>query len=171
MSRRRWYVLHTKSRFENKVLDRLNQKGAEVFLPRHLVLSRRRDRRKMIWVPLFPGYLFVRTPPTPAAHVAVLKTAGAVRLIGNNSEPIPVADATVDSLRILSEARQPLVTGTRFRRGQPVIVMNGPLAGVRGEFVRYRNNARVVVRLSLLGQHTATEVDGADLAPLTENFS
>ena len=47
-----WYVLHTKSRFENVVYDGLGKKKIEVFLPKVRVKSKRRDRRLMIHVPL-----------------------------------------------------------------------------------------------------------------------
>ncbi len=57
-----WYVLHTKSRFENVVNDGLMNKSVEVFLPKIQVRSKRRDRKAMISVPLFPGYIFVIYP-------------------------------------------------------------------------------------------------------------
>jgi len=62
---RLWYVLHTKSRFENVVNDGLGKKSIEVFLPKITVKSKRRDRKAMIRVPLFPGYLFVKTDLAP----------------------------------------------------------------------------------------------------------
>ncbi|MDH3955651.1 MAG: transcriptional antiterminator, partial [Desulfobacteraceae bacterium] len=46
-----WYVLHTKSRFENVVNEGLAKKSIEVFLPKIQVRSRRRDRKVMIRVP------------------------------------------------------------------------------------------------------------------------
>ena len=56
-----WYALHTRSRFEKKVYDSLCGKSLEAFLPRVEVMSRRKDRRKRIMVPIIPGYVFVRT--------------------------------------------------------------------------------------------------------------
>ena len=73
-----WYVLHTKSRFENVVNDGLGRKSIEVFLPKVSVRSKRRDRKVIIRVPLFPGYLFVRTDLAPQSHLEIVKTAGAV---------------------------------------------------------------------------------------------
>ena len=87
---RSWYVLHTKSRFENVVSDGLAKKSIEVFLPKILVKSRRRDRKMMIRVPLFPGYVFVKTDLNPYEHIEILKTVGAVRLIGDRRGPISV---------------------------------------------------------------------------------
>ena len=84
-----WYVLHTRSRFENKVNEGLERKSKEVFLPKVLVRSRRRDRKVMIRVPLFPGYIFVRTDLDPADQLDIVKTAGIVRFVGNRSGPLP----------------------------------------------------------------------------------
>ena len=87
-----WYVLHTKSRHENVVNDGLLKKSIEVFLPKVTVRSRRRDRKAMIRVPLFPGYVFVKTDLHPHHHLEIVKTTGAVRLIGSNLGPVPVSE-------------------------------------------------------------------------------
>ena len=63
--KRLWYVLHTKSRHENVVNEGLLRKSVEVYLPRITVPSKRRDRKKTIRVPLFPGYVFVKTDLHP----------------------------------------------------------------------------------------------------------
>ena len=70
---RQWYVLHTKSRFENVVNDGLNKKTIEVFLPKIKVRSKRRDRKLMINVPLFPGYVFVKSDLHPDNHLEIVK--------------------------------------------------------------------------------------------------
>ncbi|MHC4459495.1 MAG: transcription termination/antitermination NusG family protein, partial [Planctomycetota bacterium] len=105
-----WYVLHTRSRFENVVHDGLHKKSLEVFLPKIKVPSRRRDRKLMLKVPLFPGYLFVKTDLNPYQHLEIVKTAGAVRLIGNKEGPIPVPESTVESLRIMVATDHPVTT-------------------------------------------------------------
>ncbi|MFQ5486682.1 MAG: transcription termination/antitermination NusG family protein, partial [Desulfobacterales bacterium] len=69
---RSWYVLHTRSRFENVVSESLINKSMEVFLPKIQVKSRRRDRKMLIRVPLFPGYLFVKTDLNPYEHVEIV---------------------------------------------------------------------------------------------------
>jgi transcription elongation factor/antiterminator RfaH len=158
-----WYVLHTRSRFEGVVQEGLLKKAHEVFLPRVRVRSRRRDRQLLIDVPLFPGYVFVKTDLHPHHHLEILKTAGVVRLIGNTDGPIPVPDQAVESLRIMVCSGGPVATGTRFRRGDSVMVVNGPFTGVTGQFVRYRSADRVMVRIEALGQYASVEVDAADV--------
>ena len=100
-----WYVLHTKSRFENVVDEGLRKKAIDVFLPKVTVQSRRKDRKKMIRVPLFPGYVFVQSDLNPNQHLDILKTVGAVRLIGDHQGPISVLDQTIESLKIMTNTR------------------------------------------------------------------
>ncbi len=161
-----WYVLHTRSRFENVVRDGLERKSLEVFLPIVPVPSRRRDRRMMIRVPLFPGYVFVRSSLNPSEHLDILKTTGAVRLIGTTQGPVPVPREAIDSLRIMVAAEQPLATGSRLRHGDRVVVVNGPFTGVIGVFVRYTGKDRVLVQIEALGRYAAVSVSGADVEKL-----
>jgi transcription elongation factor/antiterminator RfaH len=161
-----WYVVHTKSRFENVVTDGLLNKSLEVFLPKIRVPSRRRDRKLMIRIPLFPGYLFVRACLDPYQHVEILKTTGVVRLIGNRQGPLPVPFETVESLKIMVASDNPVTTGHRLQKGDKVMVISGPLAGVVGTFVRYKGKSRVVVNIEALGQYAGVDVEEADIESL-----
>jgi transcription elongation factor/antiterminator RfaH len=166
LTRPAWYVLHTRSRFENVVRDGLAKKSVEVFLPKVPVQSRRRDRRLMIRVPLFPGYVFVKSALDPLQHLNILKTIGAVRLIGTKAGPVPVPEETVDSLMIMVAAEEPLTTGERLKRGDRVVVVTGPFAGVIGIFVRYAGKSRVVVNIEALGRYAGVSVNEADVEKL-----
>lgn len=163
-----WYALHTKSRFENVVHEGLIKKSVDVFLPKIRVRSKRRDRKLMIHVPLFPGYVFVKTDLDPNEHIEILKTTGAVRLIGNRDGPVSIADTTIESLKIMVATEQPIATGSRFKKGDRVVVVEGPFAGVIGTFVRYRGQGRVVVHIEALGQYAAVDVSADDVEKLPE---
>jgi transcription termination/antitermination protein NusG len=163
-----WYVLHTRSRFETVVYDGLLKKSKEVFLPKVRVRSKRRDRKLMIDLPLFPGYLFVRSDLEPRDHLDILKTVGVVRLIGNKEGPLAVPEDTIHSLRIMVTAQQEIQTGFQLKQGDPVMVMTGPFAGIQGVFVRYRgrDRGRVVVNIDALGQFAAVEIDADEVEVL-----
>lgn len=159
----RWYALHTRSRFETVVHDGLVKKSHDVFLPKVRVRSKRRDRKVMIDVPLFPGYVFVRSNLHPHHHIDVVKTVGAVRLLGNKQVPVPVPDETIASLQIMVSHSSDIQTGSRFRKGDRVMVVNGPFTGIIGVFDRYRGIDRVVVHIEALGQFASVEVDKDDV--------
>ncbi len=164
-------MLHTKSRFENVVYEGLTKKSIEVYLPKVLVRSRRVDRKVMIRIPLFPGYLFVKSDLTPGRHIEIVKTAGAVRLIGNRSGPLPVSLETIESLKIMTAGDGKILTGTVFKKGNRVIVISGPLEGVMGTFARYGKIGRVIVNIEALGQFASVEVDEEDIEVLTQKLS
>jgi len=160
---RQWYVLHTKSRHEKVVNDLLLKKSVEAYLPIVTVRSKRRDRKVMIRVPLFPGYLFVKTDLHPHSHLEVVKTVGAVRLIGNDQGPVSVPDDTINSLQIMVSSEHPVTTGSRLKTGDKVMVIYGPFAGVVGTFERYGGKGRVIVNIQALGQYAGVEVSEEDI--------
>ena len=165
-----WYSLHTKSRFENVVYDGLSKKTFESFLPKIKVKSKRRDRKVMIDVPLFPGYLFVRTDLRPVEHLEILKTTGAVRLLGNREGPVPVPDDNIESLKIMVNCDAAVVTGNIIKKGEKVMVLYGPFAGLTGIFVRYKGQGRVMVNIDTLGQSASVEINEEDIEKLPEIF-
>lgn len=162
-----WYVLHTKSRAEKVVNEILVKKSIEVFLPSVNVRSKRKDRKVMLNLPLFPGYLFVKSDLQAHEHLSILKTPGAVKLIGNKEGPVPVETSVVESLKIMVSTGESILTGTQFRKGERVMVIRGPFTGVTGIFSKYRGEGRVIVFIDILGQSASVEVDEEDIERLT----
>ncbi|MDY0359960.1 MAG: UpxY family transcription antiterminator [Desulforegulaceae bacterium] len=155
----KWYVLHTRSRFENVVKDLLLKKDIEVFLPKVMKLSQRKDRRQIIEVPMFPGYLFVKSDFTPEHRLKILKTTGAVDIIGTKNGAVPVKNETIESLILFSASREQIYTGKGFKKGQEVIIKQGPLAGVKGIFEKEAGKMKVIVQIDILGRYAYTEVN------------
>ncbi|MBU1168153.1 MAG: UpxY family transcription antiterminator [Proteobacteria bacterium] len=158
-----WYVLHTKSRSEKVVNEILVKKTIEVFLPTIIVPSKRKDRRVMLDLPLFPGYVFVKTDLKSDEYLSILKTPGAVKLIGNKDGPVAVGAPIIESLQIMVRAGENIVTGPQFTKGEKVIVIRGPFTGVTGIFSTYKGIGRVVVFIDILGQAASVEVDEDDI--------
>ena len=163
-----WYVLHTKSRFENVVNEGLIRKSMEVFLPKISVKSKRRDRRVTIRAPLFPGYLFVKSDLNPYEQIEIVKTTGAVRLIGTKDGPVPVPLENIESLKIMVSEDNEVITDKRIKKGDRVMVLYGPFAGVTGIFVRYSSSGRVFVNIDAMGQSAGTDVSEEDIEILPE---
>jgi transcription antitermination factor NusG len=136
----------------------LGRKSLEAFLPKMTVMSKRRDRRLKIRVPLFAGYCFVRSDLTAHERLEIVKTPGVVTIVGNKQGPVAVPDEAIESLQIMVAGEGPIVTGNRLKRGDKVMVVEGPFAGVVGTFVRYRGQGRVVVSIEALGQYAAVDV-------------
>jgi len=166
--KREWYVLHTKSRFEGIVFDALEKKSKEVFLPRIWVRSRRKDRKVMLHNPLFPGYVFVKTDLDARDHLDILKTTGAVKLIGNIDGPIHAEEQSIASLKIMVSTDEDIKAGNQFLKGDKVMVLSGPLAGVVGIFVQHRGEGCIMVDIDILGQNASAVVDEDNVEKLPE---
>src|SRR5437899_12236088 len=88
---------------ERKAAAKLQNKGIETFLP---VLEESHcwsDRQKVISVPLFSGYVFVRLEPC-SARAAVLRTEGVIGFVEFHGDAAPIPNRQIDDLhRLLSE--------------------------------------------------------------------
>ncbi len=159
-----WYAVYTKSRCERVVRGHLERQGLQTFLPESWRWSRRRDRRLALRVPLFPGYLFVRLAPRGDMYLRTLRTPGVVRLLGQGAGgPLPVPGQEVESLRVLVHSRLRLEPVPYLRRGDPVLITRGPLAGARGVVVRRRGRSRLVVAVEIMQRAVSVELDEAAL--------
>ena len=155
----KWYALHTRSRFEQKVHDGLCGKSFEAFLPKIQVMSRRKDRRKKILVPLIPGYVFVRSLLEAEEYHRIIKTIGVVRIISFKGKPIPADDQEISSLMILDGTDRTVQNRSYMRKGESVMIMEGPFKGLAGFYLRAKGKTdRVVVSVELLQRSLEVEV-------------
>ena len=168
-----WFALLTRSNFEQTVYNSITGKKIEAFLPRTRKKSKRKDRKLMIEVPLFPGYLFVRSTIEPSAQLNILKTTGAVRLLGNTKGPLPIPESQITSLQLMTAANVDLITGSSMllQQGDPVMILEGPMAGVKGEFTRHKGKGRVIIKIDLLGQFAGVEMDGENVEKIPDFLS
>jgi len=163
---REWYALYTRSRFEKKLMSELTDRSIEVFLPMREVLSRWKDRKKKIWVPLFPGYIFVHQVDTPANRYRVLNVPGAVRFVGFNSQTVPIPQEQIDGVRRFLESNLMVDPYPYMRIGRRVEVIAGPLKGIQGKLVQKRGRFRFVLQVDLIRQAISVEIDASDVRPI-----
>lgn len=168
-----WFALLTRSNFEQTVYNSIIKKKIPAFLPKIKKKSTRKDRSLMIEVPLFRGYVFVKSTYTPSDQLNILKTVGAVRLLGNQTGPVPVPESQIDSLKILTSTNMDLITGAniQLKKGDLVMILEGPLAGVKGEFSRYKGKSRVVIKIDVLGQYAGVEVPEDNIEKISDFLS
>jgi len=156
----RWYALHAKSRHEDVVFRGLGRKSIEAFLPKIQVMSRRKDRRKRIFVPLLPGYVFVHTNLNPDQYWDIIKTYGVVRIIGIRGKPVPAKEEEILSLQILHGTDRTVRNQAYMKRGDRIMIMEGPLKGLAGFYLRHKGKSdKVVVSIDLLQRSLAVEIE------------
>ena len=163
-----WYAIYAQVRHESKVYARLLAKSFECLLPQIERWSRRRDRRKKIHVPIFPGYLFVHTVLDNYQQVKILQTAGVVRIVRTKDGPLPVPDSQMNSLITLLGNASVLTTHPYLNEGMRVKIVNGPLYGCEGILVRKKNEkARLVVAIDIIQQAVSVELSEEDVEPIS----
>jgi transcription antitermination factor NusG len=127
-----WYAVQTGYRCEQRVAQGLTTKGFETYLPLLREVHQWKDRRKVVDVPAFSGYLFVHYAPSLRNRVKVLETGGVVRLLGGNHAPNQVPDVEIDALRRALSSGVDCNRCDALTPGALVKVNRGPLAGVQG---------------------------------------
>jgi transcription termination/antitermination protein NusG len=160
-----WYAIWTKSHCERLVAQQLMAKSFSPFLPEMDVRSKRAGATNLVHVPLFPGYLFVRHAMDKVSYVEILKARGVVRILESGwTRLTPIPDAEIDAIQRLVDSGLPIFSHEYFRQGDRVRVVEGPLTGLEGTFVRDKpNQGRLVVSINLLQTSVAVEVDGASV--------
>lgn len=163
-----WYAIYAQVRHESKVYSRLQGKSFECLLPQIERWSRRRDRRKKIQVPIFPGYLFVRTALDNYEQVRILQTPGVVRIVRNQDGPLPVPDSQMNSLITLLGHDRVLTSHPYLVEGMRVRIVNGPLYGCEGILVHRKNEkTRLVVAIDIIQQAVSVELSEEDVEPVS----
>jgi transcription antitermination factor NusG len=158
-----WYAVHVRSNFEKKVAGELAAKGLESYLPSVTEVHNWKDRKKVIDVPLFPGYVFTRFCDTPASRLAVLRTAGTARILGCQDSIEAIPDYEIESIQRLLWANVPLLIHPLLQEGSVVRILRGPLRDLEGLLVRIKNQARLVLSVELLSRSVSTEVNVRDV--------
>ena len=162
---KRWYALYTRARHEKQVDRRLEERGLESFLPLLKVLSRWKDRKKMVQMPLFPGYLFVRIAENQILQV--LGVRGVVRILGPDlRKPSEVPESQIQAIRTLTENGAKVDPYPYLKVGRLVRVKYGPLKGLEGLLVKKQKRQKLVISVDVLGRSVATEISAADVEPI-----
>ncbi|MDP6107678.1 MAG: UpxY family transcription antiterminator [Candidatus Brocadiia bacterium] len=159
-----WYAIYTRSRHEKAVDSSLQVQGVESFLPLYDVLSRWKDRRKWVRMPLFAGYLFAHLAPEDFA--CALGVRGVVHIVGDGGGPVPVPGVQVEAIRGMVEKPVTVSPWPHMPTGKRVRVKLGPLAGMEGFVVRRGKQCRLVISVDLLGRGVAAEIDANYLEPI-----
>lgn len=162
----RWYALYTRSRFEKKMMSELTDRNIEVFLPMREVLSRWKDRKKRIWIPLFPGYIFVNHVDTPENRYRILNVPGAVRFVSVEGHAEPVPEEQIQSVRRFLENNLALDPYPYMKVGSRVEIIAGPLKGIQGILIKKRGRFRFVLQVDLIRQAVSVEIDASDVRPI-----
>jgi transcription antitermination factor NusG len=159
----RWYALWTRSRQEKVAAGMLDSLGMHNYLPLKSELRQWSDRKQVVEVPLFSGYVFVHMNPMGNSRLKVLKVPGVVAFVANQSGPLPIPDKEIEDIRKVLTAGTECSVQTTFNLGDRVRVVRGALAGVEGTLVRANSETRLLISIDMIRQGLAVSVSPQDL--------
>lgn len=151
-----WWVLHTRPRAEKSLARHFLARKLSFFLPLYQHQWRNRGRLFRAYLPMFPGYIFLRGGAE--TRLSALETNQVVRTI-------PVAD-TIQLRRDLARVDRMMQAGMllapeeQLQTGATVTIIAGPLAGLEGKILRRGAQMRFFVEVSLLQRGVSVEIEG-----------
>jgi transcription antitermination factor NusG len=156
----RWYATYTAPRHEKSVLQHLESRSVESYLPLYGSTRLWNGRRAFVQLPLFPGYLFVRIAPEHRARV--LEVPGVLNIVSSHGKLTPLPVGEVEALRAALETRKS-EPHPSLVRGRRVRIKVGPLRGLEGVIVKQARGMRMVVLIDCIMQSFAVELEAGDL--------
>jgi transcription antitermination factor NusG len=93
---RKWYAVYTKPQSERKVAASLEKKRIESFCPHNRMLYGQGSRRKMVYEPLFPTFVFVNI--TDAEMYEVRRTGDVINFVYWLGRPAEIKKAEIESI-------------------------------------------------------------------------
>lgn len=157
-----WYAIQIKYRAERRALALLQSKGIETFIPLLEETHRWSDRQKVVAIPLFPGYGFVRLYSCRPTRMNVLRTRGVISFVSFGGETVPVPAKQVDDLRTLLSEKVPCALHAFLTIGQRVRIRGGALNGLEGILEKSGKN-NLVISIGSIQRAVAITIEGYEL--------
>jgi transcription antitermination factor NusG len=159
-----WCAVYTRHQHERSVGEMLQAKGFEVFLPLYDSTRRWKDRKKVLSLPLFPCYVFLRGGLD--RRLPVLTTPGVHMMLTRGERIATIPEEEIQAIRRTVEGRLRVEPHPFLRCGDRVRVIRGSLEGVEGILARKKNLYRLVLSVEMLAQSVAVEIDALDVVPV-----
>lgn len=154
-----WLAIHVWAGREHLAARHLLARGYDVFLPSYREWRHLSDRRRALDRALFTGYVFCRAVPEVVAKI--VSSPGVIGVVGNSHGPLPVDAGEIEALQRAVAAGLETRPWECLQTGDPVHVVDGPLRGAQGLFVKEKNQHRLVISVSLLNRSVAVDIDEA----------
>lgn len=176
----KWYVVHTYSGYENKVMDNIKRYVEnhsmyelipDVMIPMREVVeaggssaddgdgtdsgsSKKAKEPKK--VKLFPGYVFIKMVMNAETWYVVRNTRGVTGFVGPASKPSPLTNEDLERMGLVTE----LVEEVPFNVGDEVNIIAGQMEGFTGKVISIDTKRhKVQVSVYMFNRSTPAELD------------
>lgn len=166
--RAKWYVVHTSSGHEVRVMETLRQRVEtmnlvgeifELMVPTQDRVVIRGGKKATVKEKIFPGYLLIKMILDDSTWLAVRTTAGITGFVGAGNRPTPLSDNEVENIQKFVSSPAPRFK-TKFSVGEAVKITDGPFSDFLGTIHEMDEaKGRVKVLVSIFGRETPVELD------------
>ncbi|WP_036678033.1 UpxY family transcription antiterminator [Daejeonella oryzae] len=155
---KKWMVIYTRARWEKKVEQVLIENHFEAYCPVKRVEKQWADRKKVVDIPLFTSYVFVRL--SPVEEFKVRQVYGVINFIYYQNKPAIIRDAVLEDIRkyldicpdMETVGLQELASGDRVR------IKDGIFCDKHGEVLKVEGK-NIVMVIEHLGCVLLTKVN------------
>lgn len=166
--KKRWYVVHTYSGYENKVKTNLEKRieymnmGEKIFrveVPQKPVTKIKDGKKTEREEKIYPGYVLVEMIMDEDSWYVVRHTAGVTKFVGSAKKPIPAKDSEIKKILFKT---QTTVTKVELdvKVGDKVRIVSGPFSDFIGDITEvYPDKSKLRATVSIFGRETPVELE------------
>ncbi|MBO5364750.1 MAG: transcription termination/antitermination protein NusG [Clostridia bacterium] len=164
MANAKWYVAHTYSGYENKVMTDIqktveNRNMADIIqeirVPMEEVVEIKDNQKKIVERKIYPGYVMVKMVMTDESWYVVRNTRGVTGFVGPGSSPVPLTETEVENMGL-----ERTTIELDFAAGDNIRVKYGPLEGFVGVITEIQmDKKKIRAKVSMFGRDTDVELE------------
>ena len=165
----KWYVIHTYSGYENKVMQTLEQKvksmGLENVINRILIpmedeIDIKDGKKRTVKRKVFPGYVLIEMEVNDRSWYVVRNTPGVTGFVGSATKPIPLEPKEVEKILKTQCIESEPKTHISVEVGEEVRITEGPFENCMAVVTEINEEKGTVKGLvNMFGRETPVEVD------------
>jgi len=159
-----WYAVNTRPRWEKKISEILFSRGIENYCPLNKVTRQWSDRKKIIFEPLFRGYVFVKVDEQKKWDIKSID--GILNYVYWLGKPAKIKDEEINTIKkFLNEFEDVEVQKIGLQLNQNVRIKQGVLMNYEGILLEIFGN-RVLVKIDSLGLQLNARFFKKDIQPV-----
>ncbi|MEJ6981368.1 UpxY family transcription antiterminator [Pedobacter sp. P351] len=162
LTERIWLVIYTRPRWEKKVDLLLQAQGIESFCPVRKVENQWADRKKIVELPLFCSYVFVKI--NSKEEFKVRQTLGVLNFIYYMGKPAKIRESEIDKIKnaLIYCPDLEVVDLKTISIGDRVSIKNGMFTNHQGKVIKVQGKS-VLMILDNLECALVSRVEAANL--------
>ncbi len=149
-----WYVVYVKSRQEKKVNALLQKLHLQSYLPLAKKMKKWSDRKKLVYEPLFPSYVFVHVNQQ-YDFSKILAIDGICSFIRFEGKFARVKDEELNNIKVLLSGNYENIEAVNSlpKVGDVRKIRYGLLSGKECEIININNEKKIWVRVDSIHMH------------------